>query len=55
MAEAALPAPSTRVLPGGTGGRWSGRTLAGMMDEIVHAPEVYKKLIGMQILNVERL
>ncbi len=28
----------------------SGRTLAGMMDEIVHAPEVYKKLIGMQML-----
>ncbi|MDJ0848619.1 MAG: ferritin-like domain-containing protein [Myxococcota bacterium] len=28
----------------------AGQTLAGLMDEIVHAPEVYKKLIGMQML-----
>ena len=28
----------------------SGATLAGLMDEIVHSDEVYKKLIGMQML-----
>ncbi len=28
----------------------SGPTLAGLMGEVVHAPEVYKKLVGMQML-----
>jgi 1,2-phenylacetyl-CoA epoxidase catalytic subunit len=28
----------------------AGPTLAGLMNEVVHAPEVYKKLVGMQML-----